>query len=145
MVDESLVKEEMVDTVDNNQPEAMDSSIQYGGVGSEPGIDSGGGDEHSGHMVPNKYDQPVLPGQPQSLPDAVAEALAGPSGMQGVSFKLFISLILLFFLILLYQFLGCLDPEYLILWLALCCLLLVKYPTSLYIILIFIWFSQIKS
>ncbi|KAK3886149.1 hypothetical protein Pcinc_009726 [Petrolisthes cinctipes] len=83
MVDESLVKEEMVEAVDNTQPEAMDSSIQYGGVGSEPGIDSGGGDEHSGHMVPNKYDQPVLPGQPQSLPDAVAEALAGPSGMQG--------------------------------------------------------------
>ena len=83
MVDESLVKEEMVETLDNSQSEGMDTSMQYGGVGSDPSMD-GAGDEHSNRMMPNKYDQPVIPGQAQPLADAVAEALAGPSGMQGV-------------------------------------------------------------
>ncbi|XP_045614294.2 LOW QUALITY PROTEIN: sentrin-specific protease 1 [Procambarus clarkii] len=84
MVDESLVKEEMVETLDSNQSEGMDSGMQYGHVGSDPGMDgSGGGDEHTSHMMPNKFDQPGIPGQAQPLADAVAEALAGPSGMQG--------------------------------------------------------------
>ncbi|KAG7165990.1 Longitudinals lacking protein-like 4 [Homarus americanus] len=83
MVDESLVKEEMVETIDNNQSEGLDTGMQYGHVGNDPGMDgSGGGEEHS-HMMPNKFDQPVIPGQAQPLADAVAEALAGPSGMQG--------------------------------------------------------------
>ncbi|KAK8375682.1 hypothetical protein O3P69_008461 [Scylla paramamosain] len=82
MVDESLVKEEMVETLDNSQSEGMDTSMQYGGVGSDPSMD-GTGEEHSNRMLPNKYDQPVIPGQAQPLADAVAEALAGPSGMQG--------------------------------------------------------------
>lgn len=83
MVDESLVKEEMVETLDSSQSEGMDTSIQYGGVPSDPSMD-GTGEEHSNRMLPNKYEQPVIPGQAQPLADAVAEALAGPSGMQGV-------------------------------------------------------------
>lgn len=83
MVDESLVKEEMVETLDSSQSEGMDTSMQYGGVASDPSMD-GTGEEHSNRMLPNKYDQPVIPGQAQPLADAVAEALAGPSGMQGV-------------------------------------------------------------
>ncbi|KAK8752274.1 hypothetical protein OTU49_017496 [Cherax quadricarinatus] len=84
MVDESLVKEEMVETIDSNQSEGNESGMQYGHVGSDPGMDgSGGGEEHSSHMLPNKFDQSVIPGQAQPLADAVAEALAGPSGMQG--------------------------------------------------------------
>ncbi|XP_069997012.1 longitudinals lacking protein, isoforms H/M/V isoform X11 [Penaeus vannamei] len=82
MVDESLVKEEMVETLDSSQSEGMDTGMQYGHVGSDTGMD-GSQDDHSSHMIANKYDQPVLPGQTQPLADAVAEALAGPSGMQG--------------------------------------------------------------
>lgn len=85
MVDESLVKEEMVETLDSSQSEGMDTGMQYGHVGSDTGMD-GSQDDHSSHMIANKYDQPVLPGQTQPLADAVAEALAGPSGMQGVRF-----------------------------------------------------------
>lgn len=85
MVDESLVKEEMVETLDSSQSEGMDTGMQYGHVGSDTGMDGAGSqDDHSSHMIANKYDQPVLPGQTQPLADAVAEALAGPSGMQGV-------------------------------------------------------------
>lgn len=83
MVDESLVKEEMVETLDSSQSEGMETSMQYGGVPSDPSMD-GTGEEHSNRMLPNKYEQPVIPGQAQPLADAVAEALAGPSGMQGV-------------------------------------------------------------
>ncbi|XP_047478306.1 protein tramtrack, beta isoform-like isoform X25 [Penaeus chinensis] len=84
MVDESLVKEEMVETLDSSQSEGMDTGMQYGHVGSDTGMDGAGSqDDHSSHMIANKYDQPVLPGQTQPLADAVAEALAGPSGMQG--------------------------------------------------------------
>ncbi|XP_050686823.1 zinc finger protein 513-like isoform X14 [Eriocheir sinensis] len=82
MVDESLVKEEMVETLDSSQSEGMETSMQYGGVPSDPSMD-GTGEEHSNRMMPNKYEQPVIPGQAQPLADAVAEALAGPSGMQG--------------------------------------------------------------
>ncbi|KAG0711192.1 Longitudinals lacking protein, isoform G [Chionoecetes opilio] len=78
MVDESLVKEEMVETLDNSHSEEMD--LQYGVGGSDPSLD-GATDDHSNRIMPNKYDQPGIPGQP--LADAVAEALAGPSGMQG--------------------------------------------------------------
>ncbi|XP_069999031.1 zinc finger and BTB domain-containing protein 7B isoform X5 [Penaeus vannamei] len=72
-VDETLVKEEMVETVDDSQGDAQhDSSMDYGTVG---GVD-GSTDEHG------KYNQ-IDPKHPQPLPEAVVEALAGPSGMQG--------------------------------------------------------------
>ncbi|MPC67171.1 hypothetical protein E2C01_061337 [Portunus trituberculatus] len=43
-----------------SQSEGMDTSLQYGAVGSDPSMD--GTEEHSNHMLPNKYDQPVIPG-----------------------------------------------------------------------------------
>nr|XP_045582647.1 broad-complex core protein isoforms 1/2/3/4/5-like isoform X34 [Procambarus clarkii] len=87
MVDESLVKEEMVDHVDNSQDDVVDSGMDYGSMGSDSRLDgSGGGEEDpSSQMLPNKFEHKVNPsqGQAQPLPEAVVEALAGPSGMQG--------------------------------------------------------------
>lgn len=76
-VDETLVKEEIVDTVDDNQGEMMDSGMDYGSMGG--GDSSTGGEEHL-----NKYTHQMDSKHPQPLPEAVVEALAGPSGMQGV-------------------------------------------------------------
>ncbi|XP_069944041.1 zinc finger and BTB domain-containing protein 14 isoform X9 [Cherax quadricarinatus] len=87
MVDETLVKEEMVDHVDNSQDDIVDSGMDYGSMGSDSRLDgSGGGEEDpSSQMLPNKFEPKINPsqGQAQQLPDAVVEALAGPSGMQG--------------------------------------------------------------
>ncbi|XP_042233656.1 broad-complex core protein isoforms 1/2/3/4/5-like isoform X15 [Homarus americanus] len=86
MVDETLVKEEMVDHVDNNQDDVIDSGMDYGSMGSDSRLDGSGGgeDDPASHMLPNKFEQKVNPSQGQSqLPEAVVEALAGPSGMQG--------------------------------------------------------------
>ncbi|XP_069944072.1 zinc finger and BTB domain-containing protein 7B isoform X17 [Cherax quadricarinatus] len=75
-VDETLVKEEIVDTVDDTQGEMLDSGMDYGSMG---GGDSSTGGEEQG----NKYAHQLDPKHPQPLPEAVVEALAGPSGMQG--------------------------------------------------------------
>ncbi|XP_042216126.1 zinc finger and BTB domain-containing protein 7B-like isoform X23 [Homarus americanus] len=75
-VDETLVKEEIVDTVEDNQGEMLDSGMDYGSVGG--GDSSTGGDEQA-----NKYTHHLDAKHPQPLPEAVVEALAGPSGMQG--------------------------------------------------------------
>ncbi|XP_071530926.1 uncharacterized protein [Panulirus ornatus] len=75
-VDETLVKEEIVDTVDDNQGDMMDSGMDYGSMGG--GDSSTGGEEQI-----NKYTQQMDQKHPQPLPEAVVEALAGPSGMQG--------------------------------------------------------------
>ncbi|XP_045582694.1 zinc finger and BTB domain-containing protein 7A isoform X37 [Procambarus clarkii] len=75
-VDETLVKEEIVDSVDDNQGEMLDSGMDYGSMG---GGDSSTGGEEQG----NKYTHQLDPKHPQPLPEAVVEALAGPSGMQG--------------------------------------------------------------
>lgn len=77
-VDESLVKEEIIEGSEDNQGEGMDSRIEYGGMGG--GDSSAGGDEQSGkysHQLDAKHGA-------QPLHEAVVEALAGPSGMQGV-------------------------------------------------------------
>lgn len=80
--------------------DVMDSGMDYGSVGSDSRLDgsAGGGEEDpTGHLLPNKYEQKLNP-QSQALPEAVVEALAGPSGMQGVCI-LFISLPVITFLI----------------------------------------------
>ncbi|XP_066970608.1 zinc finger and BTB domain-containing protein 49-like isoform X6 [Macrobrachium rosenbergii] len=84
MVDESLVKEEVEDTVDNRD-DVIDSGMDYGSLGSDSKLDGSVGDE-DGQMLPNKFEQNISSqseSQSQPLPDAVVEALAGPSGMQG--------------------------------------------------------------
>lgn len=52
----------------------MDSRIEYGAIGS-----SEGGEDQA-----NKFPHHLDPKHPQPLHEAVVEALAGPSGMQGV-------------------------------------------------------------
>lgn len=74
-MDDTLVKEEMVETVEDSQGDMHDSSVDYGALG---GGDTST-DEHG-----NKYNQQIDSKHPQPLPEAVVEALAGPSGMQGV-------------------------------------------------------------
>lgn len=76
-VDESLVKEEVIEGSEDNQGEGMDSRIEYGGMG---GGDSSTGGEEQGSKFPHQLDTK----HPQPLHEAVVEALAGPSGMQGV-------------------------------------------------------------
>ncbi|XP_047491965.1 broad-complex core protein isoforms 1/2/3/4/5-like isoform X2 [Penaeus chinensis] len=85
MVDETLVKEEIVDTVDDSRDDGLDSGMDYGALGADSrvgGSSDGMGADHPSQMLPNKFDQPMVPTQ-QHLPDSVTEALAGPSGMQG--------------------------------------------------------------
>ncbi|KAK4323699.1 hypothetical protein Pmani_005630 [Petrolisthes manimaculis] len=71
--EETLVKEEIVEATEDNHGEVLDSRIEYGAIGS-----SEGGDEQS-----NKFSHHLDPKHPQPLHEAVVEALAGPSGMQG--------------------------------------------------------------
>ncbi|XP_071514979.1 uncharacterized protein [Panulirus ornatus] len=86
MLDETLVKEEMVESLDESQNELLDSGMDYGSLNTDSRVENstaeGGASDHQGQMLPNKYDQSLVPSQPH-LPDAVVEALAGPSGMQG--------------------------------------------------------------
>ncbi|XP_042868169.1 broad-complex core protein isoforms 1/2/3/4/5-like isoform X3 [Penaeus japonicus] len=85
MLDETLVKEEIVDTVDDSRDDGLDSGMDYGALGADSrvgGSSDGMGADHTSQMLPNKFDQPMVPTQ-QHLPDSVTEALAGPSGMQG--------------------------------------------------------------
>ncbi|XP_064121238.1 transcription activator GAGA-like isoform X13 [Macrobrachium nipponense] len=73
--EETLVKEEIVETVDEtpNEDPGADYSSQTGG-----GDTGTGGEEHS-----SKFIQHLDPIKAQPLHEAVVEALAGPSGMQG--------------------------------------------------------------
>ncbi|KAK8376182.1 hypothetical protein O3P69_008704 [Scylla paramamosain] len=82
MVDETLVKEEMIDQGDTGQEDMMDSGMDYGSVGSDSRLEgSAGGGGEEDHMLPGKYEPKANPSQ-QAIPEAVVEALAGPSGMQ---------------------------------------------------------------
>ena len=84
MVDETLVKEEMIDQGDTGQEDMMDSGMDYGSVGSDSRLEgSAGGGTEEDHMLPGKYEPKANPSQ-QAIPEAVVEALAGPSGMQTV-------------------------------------------------------------
>merc|ERR1719167_1987400 len=56
----------------------MDSSMDYGSMGGESRL----GSEDSNQLLPNKFDPSMVQHQ-QHMPESVAEALAGPSGMQG--------------------------------------------------------------
>ncbi|XP_050686726.1 protein bric-a-brac 2-like isoform X12 [Eriocheir sinensis] len=83
MMDETLVKEEMIDQEDTGQEDLMDSGMDYASVGSDSRLDgsaTGGGGEED-HILPGKYEPKANPGH-QAIPEAVVEALAGPSGMQ---------------------------------------------------------------
>lgn len=98
MLDETLVKEEIVDTVDDSRDDGLDSGMDYGALGADSrvgGSSDGMGADHTSQMLPNKFDQPMVPTQ-QHLPDSVTEALAGPSGMQGVRFTMSVCVVRLF-------------------------------------------------
>ncbi|XP_042892418.1 zinc finger protein 316-like isoform X11 [Penaeus japonicus] len=82
LVDETLVKEEMEEPLNTSQDDGMD----YGSLGSDSRLEGscgGEGEDNASLMIPNKYEQSVATSQAQPLPEAVVEALAGPSGMQG--------------------------------------------------------------
>ncbi|XP_042233580.1 protein jim lovell-like isoform X4 [Homarus americanus] len=85
MLDEVLVKEEMVESLDDSRDNLLDSGMDYGSLSGDSRIENsttdGGPQDHHSQMLPNKYDQSLV-SQPH-LPEAVVEALAGPSGMQG--------------------------------------------------------------
>ncbi|XP_045582577.1 protein tramtrack, beta isoform isoform X8 [Procambarus clarkii] len=86
MIDETLVKEEIVDSLDDSRDNMLDSALDYGSLSADSRVENSTGDnsapDHHSQMLPNKYDQSLVSSQPH-LPDAVVEALAGPSGMQG--------------------------------------------------------------
>lgn len=67
---------------------SQDDGMDYGSLGSDSRLEGscgGEGEDNASLMIPNKYEQSVATSQAQPLPEAVVEALAGPSGMQGVS------------------------------------------------------------
>ncbi|XP_066970413.1 protein abrupt-like isoform X16 [Macrobrachium rosenbergii] len=80
VVDETLVKEEILDTADDSRDNMLDSGLDYGSLGAENRLDSS--NDASNTVLPNKFDTPMMPSQTQ-LSEPVVEALAGPSGMQG--------------------------------------------------------------
>ncbi|XP_064092607.1 protein tramtrack, beta isoform-like isoform X18 [Macrobrachium nipponense] len=80
IVDETLVKEEILDTADDSRDNMLDSGLDYGSLGAENRLDSS--NDASNTVLPNKFDTPMMPSQTQ-LSEPVVEALAGPSGMQG--------------------------------------------------------------
>ncbi|XP_071530996.1 uncharacterized protein [Panulirus ornatus] len=86
-VDESLVKEEVIDDLRDGHNDSSEPGHNYDGM---TGDSSGGGQDSIGLVAP-KYDHlppdpemlvPPGHGQPPPLHEAVIEALAGPSGMQ---------------------------------------------------------------
>ncbi|CAL4067958.1 unnamed protein product [Meganyctiphanes norvegica] len=80
LVDESLVKEEIqeIQEITDDSIDKDDSQFYSHDVG-DSSLDRVQNEDGS-----SLHDsQGLLPGQPQPLADAVAEALAGPSGMQG--------------------------------------------------------------
>lgn len=91
MLDETLVKEEIMDPLPEDQDNLMSSGMDYGSLASESRLENSTSDantqDHQGQLLSAKYEQqqPLGPSQSHHLPDAVVEALAGPSGMQGVS------------------------------------------------------------
>ncbi|XP_069944004.1 protein bric-a-brac 1-like isoform X9 [Cherax quadricarinatus] len=86
MIDETLVKEEMVESLDDSRDNMLDSGLDYGSLSADSRVENSttesGAPDHHSQLLPNKYEQSLVPSQPH-LPDAVVEALAGPSGMQG--------------------------------------------------------------
>ncbi|KAG0701729.1 Longitudinals lacking protein, isoform G [Chionoecetes opilio] len=86
MLDETLVKEEIMDPED--QDSLMNCGMDYGSLASDGRIENattdGATQDHQGQMLPTKYEpQPLGPSQSHHLAESVVEALAGPSGMQG--------------------------------------------------------------
>ena len=71
--DETLVKEEIVETVHESPSE--EHSVEFT---SQTGSITTAGDDQ------DKFTQQLDPMKAQPLHEAVVEALAGPSGMQGV-------------------------------------------------------------
>lgn len=83
VVDESLVKEEIqevqeIHDVHDDSLDGKDDSQFYSQDLGESSLDRVQNEDGS-----SLHDSQGFSGQPQPLPDAVAEALAGPSGMQG--------------------------------------------------------------
>lgn len=97
MLDETLVKEEIMDPIPEDQDSMLNSGMDYGSMAPDNRLENSTGDgnaqDHQGQLLSAKYEQqqqqPLGPGQAHHLPDAVVEALAGPSGMQGVSVCVF--------------------------------------------------------
>ncbi|KAK3869674.1 hypothetical protein Pcinc_025036 [Petrolisthes cinctipes] len=86
IVDDTLVKEEVEEPLEDNQEILLNSGMDYGSIASDSRLENttnevGGGQDHN-QLLPNKFEPSLVSGQ-QPLPDAVVEALAGPSGMQG--------------------------------------------------------------
>ncbi|XP_050687082.1 broad-complex core protein isoforms 1/2/3/4/5-like isoform X10 [Eriocheir sinensis] len=89
MLDETLVKEEIMDPIPEDQDSMMNSGMDYGSMAPDNRLENstsdGSSQDHQGQLLSAKYEQqqPLGPAQSHHLPDAVVEALAGPSGMQG--------------------------------------------------------------
>ncbi|KAK4306080.1 hypothetical protein Pmani_022075 [Petrolisthes manimaculis] len=85
IVDDTLVKEEVEEPLEDNQEVLLNSGMDYGSIASDSRLENttevGGGQDHN-QLLPNKFEPSLVSGH-QSLPDSVVEALAGPSGMQG--------------------------------------------------------------
>ncbi|KAK8375907.1 hypothetical protein O3P69_008563 [Scylla paramamosain] len=86
MLEETLVKEEIMDHLPEDKDSLMGSGMDYGSMTSDGRLENsssdGGTQEHQ--LLSAKYEQQSLaPSQTHHLPEAVVEALAGPSGMQG--------------------------------------------------------------
>lgn len=88
VVDDTLVKEEIEEPLEDNQETLLNSGMDYSSMPTDSRLENsaneGGGQDHN-QLLPNKFEQPLVSGQQQPhLPESVVEALAGPSGMQGV-------------------------------------------------------------
>ena len=88
MLEDTLVKEEIMDPLPEDKDDFMNSGMDYGSMASDGRLENSTSDgstqEHQ--LLSAKYEQqPLGPSQSHHLPEAVVEALAGPSGMQGVS------------------------------------------------------------
>ncbi|XP_045113660.1 B-cell lymphoma/leukemia 11A-like isoform X10 [Portunus trituberculatus] len=86
MLEETLVKEEIMDHLPEDKDSLLGSGMDYGSMTSDGRLENsssdGGTQEHQ--LLSAKYEQQSLaPSQTHHLPEAVVEALAGPSGMQG--------------------------------------------------------------
>ncbi|MPC88516.1 hypothetical protein E2C01_083422 [Portunus trituberculatus] len=93
MLEETLVKEEIMDHLPEDKDSLLGSGMDYGSMTSDGRLENsssdGGTQEHQ--LLSAKYEQQSLaPSQTHHLPEAVVEALAGPSGMQGVSHRLIV-------------------------------------------------------
>lgn len=104
MLEETLVKEEIMDPLPEDQDSLINSGMDYGTLASDGRLENSTSDgstqDHQGQLLSAKYEQqqqqPLDPSQSHHMPESVVEALAGPSGMQGV--REFVFCLILFLL-----------------------------------------------